>query len=1162
MKNLLLINLMTTSEGSASMANAKISSEGSASMANARILSVNDEGKFEQLSKGNGLHNSFSKMEPIDYKKIEQGTNLGNPLANHLKGYDLDSKNDSNVVEVHNDHSPYAKLSLDDKGKKKKSEELLNKCVLDYILKEIQHDEKFKKKYEKQFNDVINVLTEHTESVNTENVDYDKIKNFNQILIQEKGQRTKSKKKPPSKALLDTLQLSQAVLNKISTALSNKEGGIEKKIDKLFSKDDISNLVPNHIYDVIIFTYRLLKPLLRKKATNADCDDKVMCELALTLQWGMMTYSKYSESNDELEKFPFEMFTVLSNLFESVTDKRYDPNFICYNYPNLIIKSNFLSSILYENKGVQLYECQKDMINILNEGVDSLLNYIQNFDEILQFQRTVTTIMTGLATGKSTIASIIPVKKIHDYNRKNEDKTRVVIVYSLPSKETAIDFAVHAQSHGNIWIATKGEDNENNFLFPMHECCPHYVEYRSKKEKTVKHYSKVLENIEKLDLSEQYNSYKMFNYLAVNGQRIHNSKHKLPDAIFCDVSSLKELLKLSDTFKEEHNVVFLPIIDEAPATGDLEVEFNPYIDSMKEVIENLPMESVIISASFTEDQINSSKLFEKFNKRFVTGGQVCNSFTQIFTTDDSGVTKPSHPLMGVDPARYQDFLKDINSTMLRLFPPKTVIDLIERYNEKSSEKIEGIKWEDILHSDVFLMKTKSLLEKLGNITSNEEAFKYVVSYCPDVKMEKLNTTETQMHISAGNVFKNIISGVPEYEKVVEDMDVLFNKKLQELKQHKLEINQEISSRRGSRQDDESSYKESLESLKVTLSSLESSINSPGSHSVTYKTKFGSTRIKKETWDKISNFDKDLVRLLLSGVKCNFRDSVLDGIVESLDIASTYTIDSIGGMYGRNIDTCSFVKIIGDGIGRDSIIQAAARAGRTKEGRAIVYLVMKEKLLSQFGIHNPSIRALESDRKLGGEIVESTVEVTRNFDASFSDDEKSSTSEVVESNPSVDITNEDDIYTDPKLRDIVKSGADNIHVSDGNFQGDKDVAEGQPKDDTSNFEKQEYLEEKESSVSSDDFSLNRTFFEQVKRLYSSRKTYNDYTTRELKEKIHFLKQKLKKKEIPKLHKEYCTRKIEIFTSALEGKKNKNKNKNEIKNLYEALKDCDGVSDEED
>ena len=68
---------------------------------------------------------------------------------------------------------------------------------------------------------------------------------------------------------------------------------------------------------------------------------------------------------------------------------------------------------------------------------------------------------------------------------------------------------------------------------------------------------------------------------------------------------------------------------------------------------------------------------------------------------------------------------------------------------------------------------------------------------------------------------------------------------------------------------------------------------------------------------------------------------------------------------------------------------------------------------------------------------------------------------------------------------------------------------------------------------------------------------------MKKKIHFLKQKIKKKEIPKLHKEYCTRKIEIFTSALEGKnKSKNKNKNEIKNLYEALKDCDGVSDEED
>ena len=60
-------------------------------------------------------------MEPIDYKKIETGTNQGNVLASYLKGNsDLDLKDDGNVVDVHNDHSPYTKLSFDDKGKKKK----------------------------------------------------------------------------------------------------------------------------------------------------------------------------------------------------------------------------------------------------------------------------------------------------------------------------------------------------------------------------------------------------------------------------------------------------------------------------------------------------------------------------------------------------------------------------------------------------------------------------------------------------------------------------------------------------------------------------------------------------------------------------------------------------------------------------------------------------------------------------------------------------------------------------------------------------------------------------------------------------------------------------------------------------------------------------------
>ena len=33
--------------------------------------------------------------------------------------------------------------------------------------------------------------------------------------------------------------------------------------------------------------------------------------------------------------------------------------------------------------------------------------------------------------------------------------------------------------------------------------------------------------------------------------------------------------------------------------------------------------------------------------------------------------------------------------------------------------------------------------------------------------------------------------------------------------------------------------------------------------------------------------------------------------------------------------------------------------------------------------------------------------------------------------------EDDIYTDPKLRTITKFSSDNIHVSDGKFQGDDD-----------------------------------------------------------------------------------------------------------------------------
>ena len=69
-------------------------SEGEVSMAKAKILS-----EFEQLSERNGLYDSFSKMEESDYKKIEKGTNQGNPLASFLKGYDLDSTNDSNVVE-------------------------------------------------------------------------------------------------------------------------------------------------------------------------------------------------------------------------------------------------------------------------------------------------------------------------------------------------------------------------------------------------------------------------------------------------------------------------------------------------------------------------------------------------------------------------------------------------------------------------------------------------------------------------------------------------------------------------------------------------------------------------------------------------------------------------------------------------------------------------------------------------------------------------------------------------------------------------------------------------------------------------------------------------------------------------------------------------------
>jgi hypothetical protein len=76
---------MTTSEGEASMALAKISSEGEASMAKAKILSVNDERKFEQLSKGNGVYDLFSKMEDSDYNKIEKGTNQGNPLANRAE---------------------------------------------------------------------------------------------------------------------------------------------------------------------------------------------------------------------------------------------------------------------------------------------------------------------------------------------------------------------------------------------------------------------------------------------------------------------------------------------------------------------------------------------------------------------------------------------------------------------------------------------------------------------------------------------------------------------------------------------------------------------------------------------------------------------------------------------------------------------------------------------------------------------------------------------------------------------------------------------------------------------------------------------------------------------------------------------------------------------
>merc|ERR1719457_81848 len=82
--------------------------------------------------------------------------------------------------------------------------------------------------------------------------------------------------------------------------------------------------------------------------------------------------------------------------------------------------------------------------------------------------------------------------------------------------------------------------------------------------------------------------------------------------------------------------------------------------------------------------------------------------------------KSLQPLQGLDIKNFDEFMKDISSTILRCFTPKVFSKLKSSYQMISGKKHESLTYDDVSTASSFLLATKRLLEAIRSYSKEDQ----------------------------------------------------------------------------------------------------------------------------------------------------------------------------------------------------------------------------------------------------------------------------------------------------------------------------------------------------------------------------------------------------------------------------------------------------------
>ena len=741
-----------------------------------------------------------------------------------------------------------------------------------------------------------------------------------------------------------------------------------------------------HSYDLI---YLVMKMMVSIRPKYFPQFKTLIYEMMIGLLWSENLNDKYKPLYTYIIEKLNSMITIT-------------PEEIAINYPLGIINPIISKSLQSKGSDVVLLNCQLVMIEEILRLLDSFTGSIESNN--FTFKKVIA-ITAGLATGKSTITSLITaiiLQKFNDRMVKDwvctdkpvvkdwvctdkpvvkdwvctdkpvvnaETNKRGIAIFTIPSARSAAEFAVHSQGKASTYIIANG------VIIPLHWSCPTINTGNRKRPIKVDHWADA-ETSNGLDTTKPLWE-QMKQILQYSGGVHHKRKKYLPPTIiFADPKSTAVLLSQADIWKETFGYSFLSITDEIAATGDIELEKNPYMDSMADIIGNFPHHGMIISASLTERQLRQSTLFENYEMRFVSGGQSCNSWTQMFSHNNESL----HPLEGIKSScDYSRFFSDLSSTSLRCFPPLVVAHLKSIYEEVSGEQYDVLSYDDISSPAKYLDSTKGFLQTIMGLP--EDQLLEICSTKVDVPIPILRHNGSTMTVTTTNPNGHILrllksnNEVPTPKKV----EHLFISYENEIKKKIVSLEQDRGEMSNSGERDQQLG--SSTDIKATIVDLKQQLKEKYNWSVIFSTSFGSTNVSRTWLDTYGHIDKKVFALLLSGLDLDFNDNYLDNAITLVKPTPKCVIVSPDQMYGRNIRTCQRVIIFGTGIGRETRDQAAARAGRDKTmDTAIVSLCIEPSILI---CHGPTakrsidtLQAVVDKHKITTKISSNTSHVAR------------------------------------------------------------------------------------------------------------------------------------------------------------------------------------------